>query len=81
MDRDTKEAAKPRLAAAIRVAKAAYVPPRDSKRPYVDDDLLKKLKKITRKHLDLSGGNPSDRAEPYIEPINPEVLQEWLRCA
>ena len=80
MDRDTKEAAKPRLAAANRVAKAAYVPLRDSKRPHVDDDLLKKLK-ITRKRLDLSGGNPSDCAEQFIEPINPEVMQEWLRCA
>ena len=81
MDRNTKQAAKPRLATTIRVAKSVYVPLRDSRRPYLDDDELKGLK-ITRKPLDLfSDGKPHDGAEQFIEPIEPHVMGEWLRIA
>lgn len=66
-----------RLWEAREMAKTIVLPLTQTKPHYLNDkDLLRY--RITRTYIDFASGKPSEGSEQFIEPIKPEVVEEWL---
>ncbi|MBE3044281.1 hypothetical protein IMZ48_17275 [Candidatus Bathyarchaeota archaeon] len=75
--RDTTKS-NPRLPEAIEIGKAVFRPLRDSKLKYLEDDDLARFR-ITRTCIEFFSGKPGEGVEQLIDPIKPDVIEEWLR--
>lgn len=71
-----------RAAAVMKLAKAVFHPIRHTKRTYTKSNDLERLR-ITRKYLAFSTGKPGSdsKYEQFLEPIDPDTMDEWLREA
>lgn len=69
-----------RFLRSLNLAKTVYRLLRDSRLHYLEDDDLERFG-ITRTDLDFSSGKPSKGSEQFVDPIAPEVIEEWLRMA
>lgn len=69
-----------RTSESIGMAKAIVLPLMRSRRHYLDDQDLERYG-ITRTYIDFASGKIGDGSEQFIEPIDPDLVEDWVRMA
>lgn len=77
---DKLSESKRRTSKAIVMAKAIVKPLRGARKHYLDDQDLTRYG-ITRTYIDFASGRLGEGSEQFIEPIDPDLIEECVREA